>query len=310
MSELVLPERPAVASPFDLDNPDGFARWRERKLRELPASVEQLVVEVADPARLTPAEHAALLDRLRRTNMVIYASRSRGDEHARVSALAARFGLHRLDCNWLADEEGLSQITVSPAGTRADFIPYTNRAIRWHSDGYYNEAARRIRAMVLHCVRPAAQGGENALIDHELIYLLMRSADPELVRALQADDALTIPARCDADGAVRPAMTGPVFEVDPVSGRLHMRYTARTQSIAWKADAATAAAVAWLNDALAQPSRPGLYRARLEAGMGLLCANVLHDRSAFVDDAAAPRLLLRARYLDGIDGLQARAPRQ
>lgn len=303
MTTLALPERPVLGSPFNLDDADAFARWRDRKLRELPTSVDQLVVEVADPARLTPVEHAALLDRLRHANMVIYASRARGDAPDLVNALAARFGLRRLDCNWLADEEGLSQITVAPAGTRADFIPYTNRAIRWHTDGYYNEASRRIRAMVLHCVRPAAQGGENALLDHELIYLLMRSADPALVRALQADGALTIPARRDADGTVRPTMTGPVFEVDPVSGRLHMRYTARTQSIVWKTDSATAAAVGWLNATLAQPSLPGLYRVRLEAGMGLLCANVLHDRSAFVDAAGMPRLLLRARYLDGIDGL-------
>jgi hypothetical protein len=32
--------------------------------------------------------------------------------------------------------------------------------------------------------------------------------------------------------------------------------------------------------------------------MGLVCHNVLHDRSAFDDDPARPRLLLRARYLD------------
>jgi hypothetical protein len=34
--------------------------------------------------------------------------------------------------------------------------------------------------------------------------------------------------------------------------------------------------------------------------MGLLCNNVLHDRAAFDDDAAAPRLLYRARYHERI----------
>jgi hypothetical protein len=34
--------------------------------------------------------------------------------------------------------------------------------------------------------------------------------------------------------------------------------------------------------------------------MGLLCNNVLHDRSAFSDDPSRPRLLYRARYLDRI----------
>ena len=38
----------------------------------------------------------------------------------------------------------------------------------------------------------------------------------------------------------------------------------------------------------------------LQPGMGLLCNNVLHDRSAFSDDPARPRLIYRARYYDRI----------
>ena len=38
----------------------------------------------------------------------------------------------------------------------------------------------------------------------------------------------------------------------------------------------------------------------VEAGMGLVCNNVLHDREGFTDDPAAPRLLYRARFLDRI----------
>jgi hypothetical protein len=34
--------------------------------------------------------------------------------------------------------------------------------------------------------------------------------------------------------------------------------------------------------------------------MGLVCNNVLHDRSGFVDDPMHPRLLYRARYLDRV----------
>jgi hypothetical protein len=45
-----------------------------------------------------------------------------------------------------------------------------------------------------------------------------------------------------------------------------------------------------------------VLRIRLEAGMGIVANNVLHERSGFVDDAAAPRLLYRARYLDRVGG--------
>ena len=34
--------------------------------------------------------------------------------------------------------------------------------------------------------------------------------------------------------------------------------------------------------------------------MGLVGHNVLHERSAFVDDPPRPRLLYRARYLDRV----------
>ena len=34
--------------------------------------------------------------------------------------------------------------------------------------------------------------------------------------------------------------------------------------------------------------------------MGILAANVLHTRSAFLDDPEQPRLLYRVRYFDAI----------
>jgi hypothetical protein len=221
-------------------------------------------------------------------------------------ALGAQLGLRRLDANWLADEDGISQIAVSEqTDGRGGFIPYTDRPIRWHTDGYYHPAGRRIRGMILHCVRPAASGGVSGLLDHELAYIALRDASPEHVRALMQPDAMTIPARADDDGVARPAQAGPVFAVDE-DGSLHMRYTARTRSIEWKADAATRAAVAALEGLLAGES-PWILRARLEPGMGLIGHNVLHERTGFADDPARPRLLYRARYLDRV-ALRTGAP--
>jgi hypothetical protein len=78
-----------------------------------------------------------------------------------------------------------------------------------------------------------------------------------------------------------------------------MRYTARTRSIAWKDDAATREAAAFLRGLVAGEGR-GIFRLRLETGMGIVANNVLHLREAFEDDPARPRLLYRARYLDRI----------
>lgn len=286
------------ASPFDLGDAAAYRRWRAAKLAARPTSVDELVVELADPAAPSAAERTALLQRCARANMAIYRGPAAEVTPALPLALGRRLGLERLDANWLAEEDGVSHIAVSDRSDgRGGFIPYTERAIRWHTDGYYHPEARRIRGMILHCVRPAAHGGGNALLDHELAYIALRDADLAWVHALMASDAMTIPARMDADGTARAAQSGPVFSVDAADGSLHMRYTARTRSIEWKDDVATRAAVAFLESYLADAG-DAVLRVRLEAGMGIVANNVLHDRAAFVDDARRPRLLLRVRYLD------------
>lgn len=295
------PHRPS--NPFDLDDEAGYRRWRAAKLAAHPTRVDDLVVDVADPGRLTTAERRALLERVARANMAVYRGPALGEDKSIAIRLGRQLGLLRLDRHWLADEDGVSRITVAPAVAaprtqgRAGFIPYTDRPIKWHTDGYYHPAGQRIRGMILHCVRPARTGGVNALLDHEMAYLMLRDIAPAHVRALMAPDAMTIPARVDEGGVARAAQAGPVFSVDAHGGALHMRYTARTRSIAWRDDAATHAAVACLEQLLAS-SAPWIFHIRLAAGMGIVANNVLHDRSGFVDDPAAPRLLHRARYLD------------
>ena len=296
-----LPASPPVGQPFDLDDDAAYARWRTWKLAHRATRADELCVDVADPRALKPAERRALLWRIACGGVALYRSPVTAADRGLPRTLGAQLGVVRLDANWLADEDGISSIAVSArsdaASGRGGFIPYTDRPIRWHTDGYYHPADRCIRAMILHCVRPARSGGVNALLDPELAYIALRDQSPAHLRALMQPDAMTIPAREDNSGIARPAQPGPVFWVDD-AGRLQLRYTARTRSIAWKDDAATAAAVAALEALLAET--PWVHRVRLEPGMGLVGHNVLHDRSAFIDDPAAPRLLYRARFVDRI----------
>lgn len=288
-------------SPFHPDNSDAYLRWRDEKLAGYPQRVEDLFVEFKDPLRLSEAEHAAALARVRKTNMAIYLTPRAGDpDKAIPRTIGQCFGLERLDHNFLADDDAITSITINPEGEHPAFIPYTNRAIKWHTDGYYTAGEEKVRAMVLHCVNNAAEGGENALLDHEVAYILLREHDPDMIRALMAPDVMTIPARLDEDGVARPEVTGPVFSLDKL-GKLHMRYTARKRNIAWKADAASRAAVAQL-ERLLDGDSPYVFRAKLPDGAGLLCNNVLHDRAGFNDAPGRKRLLYRARYFDRIAG--------
>jgi alpha-ketoglutarate-dependent taurine dioxygenase len=288
--------------PFDLSDVEAYQRWREQKLQHAITDTADLIVEIDDPNALTPVEHAALLSRCQRSNMAIYAAKNALDDEQMVRQFGRQLGLEQLDANWLADEQGITRITVcANDGKRQAYIPYTNHAIKWHTDGYYNPPERLIRGMVLHCVHSAGAGGDNRLMDHEIAYLMLRDANPDFIHALSQPDAMTIPERTDEHGVARAAQAGPVFIVDPVTHALTMRYTARTRSIVWKDDASTRAAVAMLEQILASDS-PHIHHARLESGMGVLCNNVLHDRSAFVDAPDIQRLLYRARYYDRIAG--------
>lgn len=299
MKALLAAAAPApIASPFDLEDEASYRRWRDCKLARRPQRVDELIVDVADPRDLTDTERSRLLAVIARAGFAIYRSPVLEEDTTLPRRLGAQLGLQRLDANWLAGEDGVSRITVSGASDgHGSFIPYTDRAIGWHTDGYYHPGRRRIRAMVLHCVRPALAGGENALLDPELAYIALRDRSPRLVRALMQPGAMIIPARNDDSGIARAAQAGPVFSVDE-DGCLHMRYTARTRSIEWNKDDETGAAVALLQDVL--KTSPAVWRVRMDAGMGLVGHNVLHDRSGFRDDPDRPRLVLRARFLDRI----------
>jgi len=289
-----------MSGPFDLGEEAVYRAWRERKLAEYPRCADDLIVEVRDPKHLSPAERAALIERCRRANMAIYRCGGASGEDKDLPRLAsAQLGLTRLDANYLADDDGISSITPG-GGAHGEFIPYTERAIGWHTDGYYNPPAQRILGMVLHCVRPAADGGETALLDHDIAYLLLRDANADHIRALCAPDAMTIPARMDGDKVARAEETGPVFSTIDGGERLHMRYTARGTHIVWKDDAATRAALAALERVLGDEASRYILRVKLAPGMGLVCNNVLHNRTAFRDGGTQRRLLYRLRYLDRV----------
>lgn len=292
----VLPD--TADHPYAPDQTQAYLRWRERKLARYPRRVEDLIVEVRDPRHLSDSEVGEIRRICGAANMAVYSSPLAGvADKDLVRRLGARLGLANLQANPLADEDGITSLETAPEKSARGYIPYTNRRLLWHTDGYYNAPEQRIRAFILHCVRPAATGGENRLLDHEIAYILLRDADPEYVKALSAPDAMTIPANAEEGEAFRPAQTGPVFATD--TGALHMRYTARTRSIEWRADDATRAAVQCLNRALDAGS-PYVFALRLAGGQGLICNNVLHDRSAFTDDPepGMGRLVYRTRYND------------
>lgn len=293
-------------SPFSLNDEALYQRWRDKKLAEHPQNIQELLVEVKDPRALSKSEHGALLERIQRANMAIYVGGTGTDPDPQIPlALTQQFGLGEMNKNWLADESGLTSLTVVDNGTRKNYIPYTNKLINWHTDGYYNAPDKQIHALNLHVVQQAASGGENQLMDHEMAYLLLREKNPEFIRALMMDDVMSIPAGTEPDGSVRPERPGPVFSITD-EGDLHMRYSARARNIHWLDDDRVSEAVQYLQQLLNDDKSRYVFSGRLEPGMGLISNNILHNRAAFTDSAQNKRHYYRARYFSRLaqTGLQ------
>jgi len=297
--------RLAAAKAFELGDDNAYRRWRERKLRDYPESAADITVDIAALTGPTHGECSAMRSAIERANMCRYRWRNPSSDAARsraaLSGLARTFGLARYESHPSAGADGLVALEMAEGGRRSDYIPYTNRPLGWHTDGYYrcDGPDGLIRSVVLHCHRPAGEGGENGWLDHEIAYIRLRDADPDLIGALMHPAAMTIPA--DAAGPEsrhRPSI-GPVFAVDG-AGRLAMRFSARKRNVAWRDDAKTRAAAAMLDHVLAE--EPLVLRFRLDAGEGVIGNNVLHHRLAFAPAAAgtAGRLLYRLRSYDCI----------
>jgi len=269
-------------------------RWRARKLRQRASDAAQLMVDIQNPSALRDVEKRRIVANCEQNNLCFYrcvhGSADAMTDVMAVKKLGSQLGLHSLRANPQAGSDKISRIR---AAENAYYIPYTHRALAWHSDGYY--ASDIIRAFIMHCVHAAAHGGVNEYLDHELVYILLYEKDPQYVAALSHPQAFTIPAIANQ----RPQRSAPVFRADPKSGHLLMHYTERSQHIVWRRECQEAL------HCLRELVRTTEYKLsyKLAANEGVICNNVLHNRSAFVDSAKHPkRLLLRARYGERVVG--------
>ena len=283
------------ASPYSPDNPGAYAAWRARKLAD---AVPPRAMPIADIGDVSARERQQLLRQCATRNFALFrAATPPGDTEAALQAFGRRMGLLDLDQNLCAEDSGVTAITVKPTATDHVYIPYTSRPLGWHTDGYYNDTGHQVRAWLLYCAQPAAEGGDNELLDHEIAYIRVRDENRDWIRALMAADAFAIPSNTEGGEQIRPDHSGPVFSVSPVDGSLHMRYSARQRNVIWKDDPATRDAAAFLLD-LFRGGDDHIYRYRLESGEGLISNNILHRRDGFRDAPAdgAKRLVYRARY--------------
>ena len=301
----------AENSVFYLDNNTAYLQWSEQKRRYSPPLLSDLLVQIEDPYQLSADEKRAILERCDKFNMAVYQlsridGQAKNQDKSLVHALGKQLALENLDANLRSDEDSVSSLQVrEQAGNK--YIPYTDKALSWHTDGYYNHLDKQIFGIIMHCVRPAAEGGANSLINPEQVYIRLRDENPAYIEALMHAEAMTIPDNVEAGKVIRAAQTGPVFMVKPPvgseTGRLHMRFSARKRNIIWRDTPDTLAAVEMINDLLADEQN--VLKVALRAGQGIVCNNVLHNRGSFIDSDEQKRLIYRARYYEAVAGAAA-----
>ncbi len=289
-------------SPFDLSDEKVYSLWCSDRSRFRSPAIGDLLVTIDNPYQLSDTEHQAITERCKNYNMAIYQiSDTDAQDKTLVHKLGEQLALVNLDANLRSDEDSVSSLEVrSQSGNQ--YIPYTNKALSWHTDGYYNYLDKQIHGILMHCVRPAAEGGVNSLLNPEDVYIAIRDENPAYIAALMHPEAMTIPDNVEAGQVIRKAQSGPVFMVkDPVgsrAGRLHMRYSARKRNIIWRDTEDTHNAVEMINCLLADEEN--ILKIGLRAGQGIVCNNVLHNRSGFTDNDTQKRLVYRARYYDAV----------
>ncbi len=272
-----------------------YLAWREFKLAS-PISLQK--VKLKNHNILEDDEKQRILSQADRHNIAVFSVSDPGQLTAGdLKTLGRQLGLQTLDSNLHANEDAISEITAIDKGRQGEYIPYTNKAMGWHTDGYYNPKDKTIRSFILYCRQDAAAGGANQLLDHELAYIHIYDNNPDHINALMQPDTLTIPATIENGRLTRPEQTSPVFNIDPDTGMLHMRYTQRKTHIEWKTDKPTQKALSLLRDLLDGDS-DSIINIRLNPGEGLISNNVLHNRSAFSDSGDKKRAIFRARYYD------------
>ena len=285
-----------------------YQKWREEKLGNYASGVDGNKVKLRNLSQPGESAISAVISGCAKYNMVIYelenGDSSDGDDDQKklrtdLKKFCAVLGLRDAETNRSQGDDGVVAIKVDNKGIGAGYIPYSNKPLSWHTDGYYNAANDRIHAMVLHCVRDASEGGVNELFDPEIVYIRLRDENPAFIAAFMDEKAMIVPENTDERSAYRPASIGPVFFLDDNSGALNMRYTARTRNIVWRDDKDTDMARATLSELLSDDRF--VVRHKLKPGQGVISNNVLHNRTGFKDGEGAEvniagRLLYRIRY--------------
>lgn len=165
---------------FNLDLGEDYKKWRDEKLAAYPTRVGDLVVELGDMTALTDSEKGKIRELVERANMCIYTAGAADLSSDSLLALGRQLGVSNTD----KARRHSNSDELTNSGILNHAIPFTTRHVRWHTDATYYGSDKTVQALFLLCKRPAVEGGNNKVLDNEILYILLRDKDPDALRVL------------------------------------------------------------------------------------------------------------------------------
>lgn len=262
-----------------------FIEWAANKELNIPLNINDLKVNLRDINHVSKNEISQIKEKLTKFNCCIYISDSNLKEDANIMKFAMSLGMRTFDSHNI-DESNISTISADKTENNIRYIPYTNKALNWHTDGYYD--SKPIFSWLLHCVEPALLGGENFLLDHELAireYILKHDD----ISCLMNNNAFSIPKDKVAE---REVTTNYVCDMNNEYKKLHMNFSMRKENI--KIDKDSESAVSKLIKIIKEDCKKYHLTYKLSKSEGIVSNNILHGRNAF-KDGRVMRKILRIR---------------
>ncbi len=267
-----------------------FKQWALEKEDNIPLNIDDLIVKIHDINHATLAEISNIKDIIKRFNCCIYQSRVGLNTQADLMNFAQSIGMETYDTNNIHNSP-ISLIMSLETKNTLNYIPYTNKKLNWHTDGYYDE--KPIFSWLLHCEEPAYSGGENYLLDHELAireYIIKY----DNLESLSSLDAFTIPGNTHAN---RAETKGYICDNNNEYKKFHMKFSMREKNM--KLNEQSKTAIMRMKKIIKEDCKKYCLTYKLSKNEGIVSNNILHGRNSF-EDGKAMRKLYRIRSYERI----------
>jgi len=284
-------------SPFLLENQTEYINWRDNKLSHYPVNKKTQFIKLNNNT-LNDNRINLIMKSISKYNFAAYEfDAALPDKY--LHAFCAKLGLIKSISNLLSDDDNISNITNQDINKKStinrEYIPYTNKQLNWHTDGYYYPLDQTIKSFLLHCVNPAKEGGQNLLLDHEIIYIHLRDHNPDFIDILMQNNIMEIPKNNNVEGSKN--ISGPVFYTDD-KNFLNMRFTSRQQNIIWKKNDIIKKIKDFIFEFINEDEKY-IFKLLLKKNQGYVANNILHKRESYID-GNKKRLLKRLRFSNRI----------